>query len=1012
MNDILAVAATTSDASFHRSKDWLEGQKEAFEAVMNGAPLAQSLDVLIKVALSQVKSIVRCAFYIANAAGSELTHVTGMPASYARLVEGFEIGPEFLACVLAMGIGEPMITPDVECEPRWQSWLWLARDFGFRGCWSFPVRTSGGKLVGTFALYFEAPREITDEDRELADHLVKTASMIIAHHQSQEQIRKELEDAKRLQTISLELIHDGRHDALYQTILEGAAAIMRSDFASLQVLHPDRGESGELSLLAHKGFTDATVRSFEWVRVDSASICGQALRAGGREVVYDIDSADTMRGTADLTIYRQAGIRAIQTTPLYSRAGAVIGMLSTHWAKPHVPSEREFQLLDVVARQAADVMERQKVEAALRQSEERQAFLLMLSDTLTRLDDPLEVMKAASRLLGDHICADKTVYEEIVAEKGKLRLQIHAQHVRRGQPFPAQADYDAVSRGWVGDTLRQGQPVVVADISADPRLAEDVRKSWLLAGTQAIVVVSLLRNGREAVNFGVQQSGPRAWTAAEVAIVAEVAERTWAAAERARAEAALKRSEDRFQRFAAASRSAIWIRNARTFDFEYAGPAIEMIYGVSPETVMKDERALGACIVPEERDVVSKRVARVAQGESIVQEYRIQRSSEDELRWIRSIGFPIYDENGDVTRIGGIAEDVTEAKRAIQHREVLLAELQHRVRNIMAVIRAINCRTADSVLTVEEYRDVLAGRLEALARVQALLTQSASQEISIDSILRSEVGAKDSHAHQYRLSGPDVHLSAKACEVITLALHELSTNSLKYGALSMAKGRVEISWRVMERSGRSWLSFEWSELGGPPVSAARRRGFGTELIEDKIPYELTGHSTMTFEPEGFRCLIEFPLKAGDSILETGAPKPAGFVAEALDAGRSGTLTGQTVLVVEDDFHLAADTAGALRDAGAVVCGPYGNEDVALQALNEGGISLALLDINLGRGASFVIAKALAMRDIPFLFVTGYDDDVIPGDYQDVARLQKPVQRQQIILAMAGLAAAGSKTDVL
>ncbi|WP_155951311.1 GAF domain-containing protein [Rhizobium mesoamericanum] len=884
MNDLAATAPITSDTSFHRSQVWLEAQKEAFEAVVNGASLAHSLDVLISVALSQVKSVARCAFYIVNAEGTELSHVTGRPALKGRDVEGFKIEPDTLPFALAVGASEPVIVADVERGSQWQPGQRPAKDDGYRGCWFFPVRTADRRLVGTFVLYFQEPRETTDGDKELADHLVRTASMIIGHHRRQQQINNELKNAKRLQTISLELIHDGRHDALYQTILDGAAAIMRSRFASLQMLHTDRGESGELSVLAQKGFTDEAVEFWQGMRLDSAGTCRQALRSGGRAVIPDVETAEIMRDSTDLAIYRQAGIRAVQTTPLYSRGGTVIGMLSTHWDKPHLPTEREFQLLDVVARQAADFMERQKAEAALRQSEERQAFLLMLSDTLTQLDDPLKMMKASSRLLGDHICADRTVYEEIIAQNGTLSSNVQAQHIRHGRPLPSGVDHSAKSRGWVDDALGKGRAVVVADTSTDPRLAEDVRKAWLLAGNKAIAVVPLLRNGREVVNFCVQHSQARAWTAAEVAMIAEVAERTWAATERARAESALKRSEDRFKRFAAASQSAIWIRNARTLDFEYAGPAVQVIYGLSPDTVMKDELALGACVVPEDRDAVSERAAGVAAGQSIVQEYRIQRSTDNEFRWIRSVGFPIFDENGEVTHIGGIAEDVTEAKSAVQHREILLAELQHRVRNIMAVIRAVNGRTADSALTVEEYREAMAGRLQAFSRVQALLTRSADQEIAIDSIVRSEVSARVNHQHQYDLSGPNVHLSPKASEIITLALHELSINSLKFGALSTTKGRVEVSWRLTQNDAKPWLHLEWSDRDGPPVSTAqvRRRGFGTELIEEKIPYELTGRGTLAFEPDGVRCLIEFPLKQGGSILETGAPELEEFVEETLD----------------------------------------------------------------------------------------------------------------------------------
>jgi GAF domain-containing protein len=106
-----------------------------------------------------------------------------MPETYALAVDGFKISPESLACGLAVASGEPVITPDVLEEPRWQPWTWLAREYDYRGCWSFPVETSTGRLVGSLAFYFREPRAPTPRDRELAAVLTQAAAIIISHHQ-------------------------------------------------------------------------------------------------------------------------------------------------------------------------------------------------------------------------------------------------------------------------------------------------------------------------------------------------------------------------------------------------------------------------------------------------------------------------------------------------------------------------------------------------------------------------------------------------------------------------------------------------------------------------------------------------------------------------------------------------------------------------------------------------------------------------------------------------------------
>lgn len=183
-----------AEQALRRNERWFAGQKHAFQAAMDGEALAKSLGILISTALEQVDYDRRCAFYISNAARTELRHVVGMPDSYARHVEGFKIGLDSAACGLAAARGEPVITRDVAEDPCWEPRLWLAREHDFRGCWSFPVETSAGKVVGTFAMYFREPREPTLRDRELVASLTHSASIIISHHQ-QAQERAQAEAA-------------------------------------------------------------------------------------------------------------------------------------------------------------------------------------------------------------------------------------------------------------------------------------------------------------------------------------------------------------------------------------------------------------------------------------------------------------------------------------------------------------------------------------------------------------------------------------------------------------------------------------------------------------------------------------------------------------------------------------------------------------------------------------------------------------------------------------------------
>jgi GAF domain-containing protein len=148
----------------------------------------------------------------------------------------------------------------------------------------------------------------------------------------------------------------------FERIVDRAVALMRSDYASLQMLFPERGPGGELLLLSFRGFNPEAATFWEWVRADSKSTCGIALRDHQRVIAADIASCDFMAGSEDQAIYLQTGIGACQTTPLTGPAGDVVGMISTHWRRPHQPSNDDLRLFDTLAREAAEIIEMRRRE--------------------------------------------------------------------------------------------------------------------------------------------------------------------------------------------------------------------------------------------------------------------------------------------------------------------------------------------------------------------------------------------------------------------------------------------------------------------------------------------------------------------------------------------------------------------------------------------------------------------------------------------------------------------------
>lgn len=261
-------------------------------------------------------------------------------------------------------------------------------DAGYLSAQSTPLTTRTGRRIGVLSTLWRSHHRPSERELRFLDLLMRQAADLIERKQIDDALRQsegkmaaELADTRQLQHLSSRLIHEDDTNALYDQILDAAKAVMHSDMASLQVLDPVRNE---LRLLGHKGFHPASAVFWQWVSPTSGSSCASALHEAKREILRDIELCDYVQKTEDLEFYRLSGIRGVQSTPLLSRNGHLVGMISTHWKEPHEPAERELQLLDVIARQAADLIERRKAQESLRESEER--FRAIISQTVVGIE--------------------------------------------------------------------------------------------------------------------------------------------------------------------------------------------------------------------------------------------------------------------------------------------------------------------------------------------------------------------------------------------------------------------------------------------------------------------------------------------------------------------------------------------------------------------------------------------------------------------------------------------------
>jgi PAS domain S-box-containing protein len=506
----------------------------------------------------------------------------------------------------------------------------------------------------------------------------KDQSAIVEGHDVDRQ-----KESLRLQEISTLLIQEGNLESLYRRIVDAAIKLMSADMGSIQGFYP---EESELRLLAWKGFHPYSVAYWERVHLKSTSTCGTALSVGHRVMVPDVEEADLMARTADLHACRQSGIRALQTTPLVSRSGQLLGMISTHWRKPHQPTEHAFRLLDELARQAADLIERSQVEAALRESAQRFRWFASIVES-------------------------------------------------------------------------SGDAIVSNDIGG---------------------IITTWNSGAERL-FGYMSD-------------------------------------------------------------EIVGKPITFLIPLDRHT--------------EVRTILE----RISRGERIENYETVRRRMDGSLIEVSLTISPVKNADGKIVGASKIARDITRQKRAERREKMLMAELDHRVRNALARVAMLATSSHLGSRSIDEFARSLDGRIQSMAAADALLSRRGGHGVGLAALVHNQLASYAADAN-ITIRGTEFMLTPAAIQAIGMVLHELVTNAAKFGALSLPTGQVSVSWdRRQNGSAEVNLVLVWREFGGPRTAADVKSGYGTRVIRELIPYELGGTVDLVFAPEGVSCRIEFPLR--------------------------------------------------------------------------------------------------------------------------------------------------------
>jgi len=464
---------------------------------------------------------------------------------------------------------------------------------------------------------------------------------------------------------------------------------------------------------------------------------------------------------------------------------------------------------------------------------------------------------------------------------------------------------------------------------------------------------------------------------------ARVAERTAALAASTRQ---LRQSERLRSLALAAGQMGSWEWNVARGNTTWDQGQCE-IFGVDPSTFVPTVDSVRPLISPGDFELLERAFRKLSKNANTFQtEFRVLRPNGD-VRWCTGTAIANFDERGRLIWLSGVVADITERKRA-EERQILLAEeVDHRARNVVAVVQSIMRLTRAE--TIDDYIGALDGRISALSSAHRLLASSRWEGADLNRLVDEEfapyrAGGKE----RVSVRGPVVVLPPATAQTIALALHELATNAAKYGALSSGTGRVNLTWRLSD--GR--LELSWQESDGPQIEPPSRRGYGSRAIVAGIERQLGGIVKFDWQTTGLHCTFSVPHDPNKESLRRVSidlGQTEGALAQGADPN------DKRVLLVEDEPLVSMMLADMLAAFGHKVDGPYNRFSDAILAAKSNNLQAGILDVNLGGEKTYAVADILANRKIPFAFVTGYGPDTIVSQFSHAPVLQKPIEAAKL-----------------
>ena len=631
------------------------------------------------------------------------------------------------------------------------------------------------------------------------------------------------------------------------------------------------------------------------------------------------------------------------------------------------------------------------------------AALFRLTDRLYRARDAADIYEASlaaiTSTLGckraSILLFDPTGAMKFVAQKG------------------LSASYVAAVEGHSPWKLGQLQPDPIfveniEDTDEPAHIKETIRKENICG----LAFLPLISQGGVIGKFMTYYEQPHKCTPAEIELAVTIARQLGFGVERLRAEAArkkaadeLRESEERFRLMSENAPVMIWMSDSNGACLHLNRMQREFWDVEDGDLANFDWRS---SMHPEDMPETVKRVSEALASKTSVSVEGRYRNAEGVYRTLQTNAQPRLSPDGELLGMIGVNVDITERKEAEQVQYLLMNELNHRVKNTLAIVQSIANQTVLSAGSPGQFKTSFNGRLQALGAAHSLLTQNSWQGAEIQALVSGQVLCLGEDAKRISYSGPSVTLEAQVALHLALVLHELGTNACKYGALSVAKGNLSIKWSVQDGEDRVLL-LHWQEFGSPKVTAPQTQGFGSILIKQSLSAH-GGEVSLDYTENGLSCVIKLPISKGTAA-RTGAystPLLTEGSSTPEPASRWQQIRGKRVLVVDDEPLITMDVTDILSEAGCEIAGPADNLDKAMSIINNTEFDAAILDVNLQGQRIDELALELTRRNVPFAFLSGYGRDGLPPGFGQALLISKPFNSAQILDVVARLTEPSGK----